>query len=98
MGFVLLSLGGQRQEENVMTWVVIALLLVMAVDGVGMEMIGAVAWMVKAVVMASGDGGDSNGGGGGDEGRVDGGDDSDGNAGGGADGGVDSDGNGGGWR
>lgn len=40
MGFVVLSLGGQRQEANVMKWAVVVLLLVMAVDGVGMEMMG----------------------------------------------------------
>lgn len=40
MGFIVLSLGSQRQEENVMKWAVAVLLLVMAVDGVGMEMMG----------------------------------------------------------
>ena len=39
MGFVVSSLGGQRQEENVMRWVVVVLLLVMAVE-VGLVMVG----------------------------------------------------------
>ena len=55
MGFVVLSLRGQRQEENVMRRVEVVLLVVMAVE-VGMVMIGVAVSMVKAVVLVSGDG------------------------------------------